>query len=216
MKSLHIKWVINCSIGELIGIGLAGSIAVAVNHWLGEPQSFLQKSFVLIIMLFAGALEGTSIAWFQWQVLHHLFPRMKFISWWRWTVLIALLGWAAGTTPSLFLSGSEPSSGSEPGFFLIAIVAVVGGGIAGALFGLFQSFVLKKHTGKWPWWIIANTIAWSVAMLIIFAGATWPSAVTPVPVIVLSAIISGCLAGLSLGVVTGLFLFHKIVNTKEV
>jgi uncharacterized integral membrane protein len=214
VKTLHIRWIVNCGIGELAGIGMAGSVAVALNHWLGEPQSVTQKSVVLISMLFAGALEGTSIAWFQWRVLRLLFPQMKFTPWWKWTVLIAVTGWGIGTVPSLFLSGST-SSAAGPPFILIAVTAVLGGAIAGALFGLFQSFVLKKHTSQWQWWIAANAVAWPAAMLIIFTGATWPSASTPVPVIVLSAFVSGCLAGLSIGAITGWFLFQKIFYSKN-
>ena len=210
------KWVINCALGELLGIGAAGCIAVAVNYYLGEPQSFIQKIVVLFTMLVAGAIEGTSIAVFQWKVLRHLFPDMKLAAWWKWTVSIALLGWGLGMLPSLFFTQSSVTTGTtKPSMWLIAIIAAGSGALAGALFGLFQSFELKKHSGKWKWWITANTLAWAVAMLIIFIGATWPSAATPVIFIILSAIISGCLAGLSLGAITGLFLFKKIVTNEK-
>lgn len=49
-----IKWVINCSLGELLGIGIAGSMAVALNYWIDEPQTPMQKVLVLFIMLLAG------------------------------------------------------------------------------------------------------------------------------------------------------------------
>ena len=211
------KWIVNCALGELLGIGAAGSIAVAVNYSLGEPQSLMQKIVVLFTMLVAGAIEGTAIAVFQWKVLRHLFPKMKLLSWWKWTVAIALLGWGLGMLPSLFLTQSSTAAAetTEPSMWLIAIVATCGGAIGGSLFGLFQSFELKKHSSKWKWWIIANTLAWSIAMLIIFIGASWPSATTPVSLIILSAIISGCLAGLSLGVITGVFLFKKVLPDEN-
>ena len=212
------KWVINCALGELLGIGAAVCIAVAVNYYLGEPQSLVQKIFVLFAMLIAGAIEGTSVAVFQWSVLRHLFPNMKLIAWWKRTVAIALLGWCLGMLPSLFFtqpSSTTATETTEPSMWLITIMAVGGGAIAGALFGLFQSFELKKHSRKWKWWITANTVAWSVAMLIIFIGATWPSAATPVSLIILSAIISGCLAGVSLGVITGVFLFKYVLPNEE-
>jgi predicted membrane protein len=212
------KWVINCALGELLGIGAAGCIAVAVNYYLGEPQSWIQKIFVLFTMLVAGTIEGTSIAVFQWSVLRQLFPGMKLLAWWKWTVAIALLGWGLGMLPSLFFT--QPSSTTvtettEPSMWLITIMAVGSGAVAGALFALFQSFELKKHSSKWKWWIVANTLAWSVAMLIIFIGATWPSANTPIILIILSAIISGCLAGLSLGVITGVFLFKQVLPNEK-
>src|SRR4051812_24613779 len=120
------KWIINCALGELLGIGAAGSIAVAVNYYLGEPQSLKQKIFVLFTMLVAGAIEGSSIAVFQWKVLHHLFPKMKLSSWWKWTVAIALLGWGFGMLPSLFFTRPSTSAVEEaagPSIWLIAIIA---------------------------------------------------------------------------------------------
>jgi hypothetical protein len=210
------KWVSNCALGELLGMGAAGCIAVAVNYYLGEPQSWIQKIFVLFTMLVAGSIEGTSIAVFQWRVLRHLFPGMKLIAWWKWTVAIALLGWGLGMLPSLFFTqSSSTTETTEPSMWLIATMAVGGGAIAGTLFGLFQSFELRKHYSKGKWWIIANTLAWSVAMLIIFIGASWPSATTPVSLIILSAIISGCLAGMSLGVITGIFLFKQVLPNEK-
>ena len=216
--NLYHRWTINCALGELLGIGAAGSIAVAVNYYLGEPQSLMQKIFVLFTMLIAGAMEGTAIAVFQWKVLHHLFPKMKLYSWWKWTVAIALLGWGLGMLPSLFFTQSSTAAvadTNEPSMWLIAIMAAASGAVAGALFGLFQSFELKQHSSKWKWWIIANTLAWSVAMLIIFIGASWPSATTPVSIIISSAITSGCLAGLSLGVITGFSLLKRLVPNEQ-
>src|SRR4051812_20323961 len=125
------KWVINCALGELLGIDAAGSIAVAVNYYLGEPQSLIQKIFVLFTMLVAGAIEGTSIAVFQWKVLRYLFPTMKLAAWWKWTVSIALLGWGVGMLPSLFFTQSSVTTAeaTEPSMFLIAVVAAGSGAI---------------------------------------------------------------------------------------
>jgi predicted membrane protein len=215
-KNLFRKWIINCALGELLGIGMAGAIAVALNRYLGEPQTTAQKLVVLLVMLVAGTVEGTSIAVFQWNVLKQIFPKMQLQNWWKWTVLIAVLGWGIGMLPSLFFTQPAATNTAEPAMWMIAMVAGGGGAAAGVLFGLFQSIELKKHTPNWKWWIAANMFAWSVAMLLIFIGATWPSAATPVSLIILSAIISGCLAGLSLGVVTGFFLFKKILpNTQR-
>src|SRR3982750_2355800 len=129
------KWIVNCALGELLGIGAAGSIAVSINYFLGEPQSMMQKIFVLFTMLVAGAIEGTSIAVFQWKVLCQLFPKMKLSAWWKWTVSIALLGWGFGMLPSLFLTQSSTAAAetTEPSMWLIAIVATCGGAVGGAL-----------------------------------------------------------------------------------
>src|SRR3954463_11872882 len=124
-RNLFRKWVINCAFGELLGIGAAGCIAVAVNYYIGEPHSLTQKLFVLFTMLVAGTVEGTSVAVFQWIVLRHLFPGMKLSAWWKWTVSIALIGWSVGMLPSLFFTRSSPTAPvaetNEQSMWLIAI-----------------------------------------------------------------------------------------------
>lgn len=211
-NKLYTQWVINCSAGELLGIGIAGGIAVAINSVMSEPYSTGQKINVLFAMLLAGAFEGTSVAWFQWRVLRHVYPTMRFINWWKWTVAIAVFGWTMGMLPSLFFINSTAQPPYEPALWFVAVTAAAGGALAGALFGWAQSFELRKHTDKWMWWIVANTLAWSVAMVIIFMGATWPAAETPAVWIITSAIISGCFAGLSLGIITGWFLVNRIID----
>lgn len=203
-------WVLNCSAGELIGIGLAGSLAVALNVLVGEPQTLSQKLLVLLGMLGAGVVEGTSVSWFQWKVLSKLFPELSFRRWWKLTTAVALLGWTLGMLPSLFLQGGKPSAAVEPEWWWVLPAALAGGALAGGLFGLFQYFELRRHAPHAGWWIPANMLAWSVAMCLIFAGATWPDADTPALWIILSALVSGCGAGALLGVVTGWFLFKKI------
>ena len=49
------KWTLACAVGELIGIGLAGAIAVGLNQLPEEPVTVEQKLFHLGAMLFAGA-----------------------------------------------------------------------------------------------------------------------------------------------------------------
>jgi hypothetical protein len=82
-SSVLVQWMINCSIGELLGIGIAGGMAVTINNTIGEPHTTEQKLLVLLLMLVAGALEGTSIAWFQWKVLKQVFPTVLFRNWWK-------------------------------------------------------------------------------------------------------------------------------------
>ena len=196
-------------IGEMLGIGVAGSLAVAVNILLGEPASFLEKTLVLGVMLIAGLFEGSSIAWFQWSVLRRKFTSMLFKNWWKYTVTVALLGWFFGSLPSLFfVNGNNPSNVTEPSMLLIILIAIAGGAVAGLLFGWFQGLELKRHTSNWKLWIPANSLAWAVALAVIFYAATWPDANTPVFQIIISAVIGGCVAGLSLGMLTGFFLIR--------
>lgn len=201
----------NCSAGELLGIGLAGSTALLLNTLMGEPQTFAQKLLVLLFMLLAGTAEGSSISWFQWRVLRKWYPSLTFFGWWKPTTGAAVLGWLLGMMPSLFL-GPGPTSTGQPSWAAVLAVAAVGGAVAGVLFGWLQFLELRKHSGRARWWVVANAVAWSLAMVVIFIGATWPSATTPAAWILVSAVVSGCLAGGCLGVVTGWFLKRKILK----
>lgn len=209
--TLFRQWVFNCSAGELLGIGLAGGIAVLLNTVMGEPYSPEQKVIMLLVMAGAGAAEGTSVSWFQWRVLRRWYPHLMFFSWWRVTTTAAVLGWLLGMTPSLFMS---PGNGTaeQPSWPVVFLLAVAGGMLAGSMFGWFQYLELRKHTARAGWWIMGNSAAWSLALCVIFGGATWPSAVTPVPWILFSALVSGSVAGACLGGVTGWFLKYKIMG----
>lgn len=208
--TLFRQWVVNCSVGELLGIGVAGSVALLLNMVMGEPVLPGQKMFVLFVMVLAGAAEGSSVSWFQWRVLRRWYPRMQYFGWWRVTTAAAVIGWLLGMIPSLFFPAGEGAG--EPSSWLVLFLVTAGGGaVAGTMFGGFQYRELRKHTRRAGWWVLANTAAWSLAMCIIFLGATWPSAATPAGWIVVSALLSGLLAGACLGVVTGWFLKHRIV-----
>lgn len=208
--TLFRQWIVNCSAGELIGIGVAGSVALLLNTLMGEPQALGQKLLVLLVMVLAGAAEGSSVSWFQWRVLRKWYPRMKFQGWWKTTTAAAVIGWLLGMIPSLFLVSGTAAAG-QPSWLVILLMAAGGGAVAGAMFGGFQFLELRKHTRRAGWWMVANAAAWSLAMCVIFIGATWPSATTPAGWIVISALVSGCVAGLLLGGVTGWFLRHKII-----
>lgn len=205
------RWVLNCSAGELLGIGLAGGVALLLNILMGEPHTGAQKVVVLLAMTLAGAVEGSSVSWFQWRVLRKWYSQLKFLAWWKFTTAAAVTGWLLGMMPSLFLA-PQGQSGRQPSWLVILLVAAVGGAAAGALFGWCQFLELRKHTSRASWWIAANTAAWSGAMCVIFIGASWPSEVTPATWILTSAVVSGCLAGACLGLVTGWFLKHKIIG----
>ena len=78
----------------------------------------------------------------------------------------------------------------------------------GALFGLFQWIELKRHTSRAGLWILANTLGWTAGLAIIFIGASVPSVETELAVTIVIGTVSGLLAGLSVGAITGLFLIR--------
>lgn len=216
-KKLWAKWTTYCALGELLGIGFAGAMAFAVNSMIAEPQTFLVKLLVLFLMLVAGFIEGSLLGIFQWNALKVKFPKIPKSQWVFYTVIIAVFGWFIGMLPSLFFMPSQTStiSNSQPFDFdnpiIFALLSVGTGFILGALFGLFQWFVLRKYVQQAYQWIIANTLGWGLGLGWIYLFASLPNERTTLLTNSMFGVIGGLLAGLSVGGVTGLFL----VKLKE-
>lgn len=215
MSSLWAKWTINCALGELIGIGCAGLLAYSANTLLGEPDSLVEKLIILLIMLIAGLIEGTVLSFFQWRILVRKIPTLNRSIWFKYTASVAVLGWFLGMLPPLFLNHSSEvtNESQEPSRLVILMLSTLLGLFLGALFGLFQWFVLKKHISKAYKWIIANALGWSLAMSVIFFFASIPDEQDSLIFIITMGTIAGLLAGLIVGMVTGIsFIGFKLLK----
>ncbi len=220
-KHLWLKWTLYCATGELIGIAMAGMIAFGANQLIGEPNTFLMKCVVLILMLTAGVIEGTLLGLFQWSVLVQKFRDIPRKEWLRYTILAAVTGWFLGTLPSLFfIPASESVDGKTTSIgldnmILYALLSIGAGLLLGALFGLFQWFSLKKHVGKAYRWIMANSLGWGAGLGWIYLFASLPDESTGLAFNILMGISGGSLAGLSVGAITGLYLVKlKIIQSE--
>jgi hypothetical protein len=205
------RWVLDCAAGELLGIGIAGALAATYLLVGGEPQSVPERLGFLALMRAAGSLEGHLLGWFQARVLRELIPGLSVRRWVGLTVLIAFLGWLAGMLPSTLIvdtarapAATGPDLDQSPGAFLA--LAAGAGLFVGALFGWLQWVELRRHVRRAGRWVLANAIGWAVALTWIYVAAPWPDAETPTGVVIASGLVGGTLAGLSLGLVTGLFL----------
>lgn len=208
------KWTLNCGIGELLGISAAAMMAFGINQYLGEPETIPEKLLGLVIMLFAGLIEGFILGTLQWKVLQIKFPNLSYRRWTNMTIFVAMAGWFIGTVSSLFLADMEEIPGvalAEPTLGMTLLYASILGLFLGALFGYFQWLVFREHALHTKKWIVANALGWAVAMTIIFHFATLPTSNTPTLMVLLYGLIGGVLAGLSVGAITGFFLM-KIVK----
>jgi len=201
--SFYRRWIAACTAGELIGIGTATVAAVALNSWFGEPQSVSARLALLAAFAAVGAVEGGALAYLQWRVLRSRLPRLRATEWIGATVAVAVAGWIAGMTPSLFVAQSSAPS-VEPGLAFILALAAAAGGTAGLCFGAAQWFVLRRYALQAGRWIWIHLPAWALAMAAIFLGATVPEAEWTPWAIGITGIIGGILGGVLLGVVTGL------------
>lgn len=208
-KRYWLNWTIACGMGEFLGIGVAAGIAFLHIHFLGEPQTIGQRLLVIVVMVLAGIIEGLVVGSFQWSVLRRKFANLKVPNWLIVTALGAATAWLLGMLPSTFFAPEPSTASSESLEFSgaqFALLAVLSGIVLGALFGAFQWVELRKHTAKASRWILANLFGWTVGLTIIYLGASAPLVETGLVAVIIIGTISGLLAGLSVGAITGLFL----------
>jgi hypothetical protein len=86
------------------------------------------------------------------------------------------------------------------------LVGVGSGLVLGALFGGAQTLVLRHHVENPGTWVMANALGWAAAMTLMFTGASIPSEPWPLAQLLPLAAVTGLLAGLAVGAVTGAFL----------
>src|SRR4051794_1481811 len=157
----------------------------------------------LAILLIGGLVEGAALGLLQARALAPLLDRGRRRSWAVVTLLVAGLGWAAGSAPAV-LAGD--GSGGAPPLPLVLVGAAALGLVMGAGLGAAQATVLR-HVVRHRWrWVTANAAGWAVAMTLVFAGATTTGPSWPWTTLVLYGALTGALAGTCLGLVTGLWL----------
>jgi hypothetical protein len=201
--SFYQRWIAACAAGELAGIGLATGAALAVNALIGEPQSNGARLVTLVTFAVVGAVEGTALAGLEWRVLRDRLPRLRARQWVGVTVAIAVAGWIAGMTPSLFMR-HEASAQEEPAIWTGLGLAAVAGGGAGLCFGFAQWIVLRRYAERASEWIWIHVPAWALAMSAIFLGASLPDSGSSPWFIAMTGVAGGIAGGLVLGAVTGL------------
>ncbi|MEZ5294028.1 MAG: SDR family NAD(P)-dependent oxidoreductase [Vicinamibacterales bacterium] len=200
------RWVGACAAAEFIGIGTAAATAVAMHAWMGEPASTPARLGTLATVALVGAVEGGALGFLQWRVLRERLPRLRALEWMTPTVLLAVGGWLAGMTPSLFFAPPETPSApiAEPPLGAVLAIAALAGAAAGLAFGAAQWLVLRRHAVDASRWIWIHAPAWALAMPAIFLGAGLPTADWPPEAIAASGAAGGVLGGVLLGMVTGL------------
>ena len=168
--SFHRRWIVACTAGELVGIGVATGAALAIDTLIGEPRSLGSRLLTLATFAAVGAVEGTALAGFQWRVLRTRLPRLRAAEWIGVTATLAVAGWIVGMTPSLFMSDEPTAAQGEPSLMIVLLKAAITGAGAGVCFGAAQWFVLRRHAERAVRWIWIHVPAWALAMSAIFLG----------------------------------------------
>ncbi|MGD9960127.1 nitroreductase/quinone reductase family protein [Nocardioides sp.] len=194
------RWVAVCAAAEAIGMTAAAGAARYADHVLQDRTS-VTVALAAAVIVTGGLVEGTALAVGQGVTLRRSVPSIRFRSYVLVTVLVAGLGWTAGSLPSLAASSS---SAAAPAWWLMVLAGAGMGLVMGPLLGTAQALVLRASVRR-PWtWVLANLLAWTPTMAVMMVGASIPSASWSTPVVLVWAVFVGTLAGALLGLVLGL------------
>jgi hypothetical protein len=208
------RWTVACGAGETIGMAAAAVTAALLSLSLGEPTDLRTGLLLWIGTTLGGVIEGLALALLTYPLLHTWLPRLTRRSWVGATVAVTLIGWALGSAPSTLVAGAVggfESTGTRvdsagPPLALVLVVTFLAGLALGSLFGAAQASVLRHHVAHAWRWVPVNALGWSLALSVIMVGATTAPAGLPLPALMAWGAVTGVMAGLTIGAVTGFFL----------
>jgi hypothetical protein len=204
-----LKWIAANAVGEFIGLGTVFLIGFGLAENLGEqpPVGTILLAFCAILL---GGFEGFVIGLAQWLVLRERFASLSGFSWIKASIIGALTAWLLGMIPSTIasLSAAESQNQTAPDIpnWLIFPLAGAMGLVLGNILALPQWFVLRRHADKAGWWFVANALAWTAGMPIIFIATTFidektsylKSAAIILPLVFLAGAVVGAIGGIIL------------------
>lgn len=120
------------------------------------------------------AVEGIVVGFAQWIVLRSVAPSLRLRSWLLATLTGACVAWLLGVIPSSIATAQERSGTPMPQPSQVAVILMAGamGMVLGAVLGVPQFLVMRRHFERAGWWIVANAVAWSAGMPLIFVGVS--------------------------------------------
>ena len=189
-------WVVASVVAETIGMTAAATAAVTVDRWLPIGTPVL---VALLVLVAGGLVEGLALGLLQSRALARWLSADERRRWALATVLVAGLGWAAASAPALTREGAGDA---EPALALVMLGAAAIGVVAGALLGAAQAWAIGRSPRSMRQWSLTSAGAWTVAMPVIFLGATLPQASWPGGMVVATGTITGLTAGTALGVLS--------------
>jgi uncharacterized membrane protein len=100
-KKFWFQWVMNYSIGELMGIAAAAAIGRIMFMNLSNDNGDYTSLFPFTILLIAGAAEGFIIGYTQWKSISLLVTNFKPVAWILTTTIAVIVGWLSILPPSV-------------------------------------------------------------------------------------------------------------------
>ncbi|MCA9660179.1 MAG: SDR family NAD(P)-dependent oxidoreductase [Myxococcales bacterium] len=208
-------WARAVIVGELVGFGATALIAWLALRLGGPPETPRAQVVAALVMMFAGALEGASLGFFQWRALRSFLPRLDARAWMLPTVLLASAGWLVGMLIPLAFETSAEAAGApppDPGLLATLAFASLFGLIIGALFGLAQWSVLRRHAERSGRWIVGNAVGWALGLPVTYVAGGLVDEGSGTSAVMAVALVAAGLMGL--GVATGTWFFLRSVGPK--
>src|SRR5688572_25707297 len=95
------RWILNYSLGELLGIGAAAIIARFL--FMKYSQVDQSPTLTFLILTIAGTSEGLIIGYVQWRSLSRFIKDFKPVPWITVTTLMSVIGWILILPPSVLI-----------------------------------------------------------------------------------------------------------------
>lgn len=203
-------WLLSVMGGEFVGFTSTALIALVGLSVFGRPSSVSGRVVALVVMTIAGLIEGALLGVGQAWPLRRWLPGLSRARFVAVTMALAAGGWFFGMSMPLVMAlrGVMPETAAAPGAGpstgTVVLFAMGFGAVAGALFGLVQTRVLKEHVRGTRWWVLGSALGWSLGLPFSYLAGSLD--VSAVALQALAAAAAGALMGLSVAFGTWLGL----------
>jgi hypothetical protein len=216
--NLWLQWALANVVGEVLGLGLAGVVAIVMVLTIGEPETALAALMMAGVMIAAGTLEGVIVGFAQWLVLRRRLDRLSRREWITATAIGAYLAWTIGMAPSTLMALNQSAGSSPPPEMSDAVkyaLASVVGVALGMILGAPQWRALRRYASGASLWVWANAAAWAVGMPVVFVGAGLSPVGASALSVALIVVVTIAAAGASVGAIHGVALLWLLRQRQE-
>ena len=206
-----LHWIIANAFGELVGLGFAGLVMLAMVRSAPPNPTILDALANVSSIVIFGAFEGAVVGYAQWLVLRSHIAVPKWV-WVGATTLAAAIAWLLGLLPTTIVNISPMVVPSVRQLFFLSMGF---GFVSGVVLASGQTWVLRRFSTAAGWWLPANGTAWAVAMPIIFFSAALPTAQTPLSVVIALLLTTVFIAGAVASAIQGPFLLMILNRLRK-
>jgi hypothetical protein len=162
VSSFWRKWILNYSLGELFGIGVAAFLARLLFINIPNDAPLSESTLTVIILIIAGIAEGFIIGYIQWRSLSKLIPGFNRLLWIFVTTFSTLAGWLFILPPGIMFIAFLSKVSLISTYNSILYTTLIGMAFGG-LIGIPQFFIVMKYFKKAGVWILSNTLGWMIS-----------------------------------------------------